>query len=307
MLHGVPGSGKTSVIHGLAGALNLDIYVISLAKRGLDDTVLNELICDLPARCIALMEDIDAAFTHSVSRDPKSDKTTTVDSGGESSGHAGVTLSGLLGAIDGVAAQEGRLLFATTNKYKVLDPALCRPGRMDIHVEFGLASQYQAEQLFVRFYPATDDESAEKKRAAEAALVELPLNDNEKTPLLANGSSAVAKPLYVKKIATKITSAARLAYAQEFASKIPQHELSMSAIQGHLLNYKTRPVEAVATTEAFVEAERERARKRTGVEQEKPEPSEASAAVVEVPEEKGKVEEEKPKAADVEPANGVAS
>ena len=40
---------------------------------------------------------------------------------------------------DGVSAQEGRLLFATTNQYSALDPALTRPGRMDLHVEFVLA------------------------------------------------------------------------------------------------------------------------------------------------------------------------
>ncbi|TFY81953.1 hypothetical protein EWM64_g2052 [Hericium alpestre] len=64
LLHGAPGSGKTSIIHSLAGELGLNIYIISLSKTGLDDTALNNLICELPEQCIALMEDIDAAFTH---------------------------------------------------------------------------------------------------------------------------------------------------------------------------------------------------------------------------------------------------
>lgn len=110
LLHGAPGSGKTSLIHAVAGALGLDIYVISLSRKGLDDASLNELICDLPARSIALMEDIDAAFTHGVSRDGV-DGVDESDGGSaptmESSSGTGVTLSGLLGAIDGVAAQEG--------------------------------------------------------------------------------------------------------------------------------------------------------------------------------------------------------
>ena len=63
-LHGVPGSGKTSLIHSIAGELGLDIYAGSLAKRGLDDSSLNELICALPLRRTALMEDIDATFHH---------------------------------------------------------------------------------------------------------------------------------------------------------------------------------------------------------------------------------------------------
>ncbi|KAJ7934868.1 hypothetical protein B0H13DRAFT_1591288 [Mycena leptocephala] len=51
-----------------------------------------------------------------------------------------LSMSELLNALDGVGAQEGRILFATTNKYSALDPALCRPGRMDLHIEFKLAS-----------------------------------------------------------------------------------------------------------------------------------------------------------------------
>jgi len=68
-----------------------------------------------------------------------------------------ITLSGLLNAIDGIGAHDGRILYATTNKYSALDPALCRPGRMDLHIEFKLASRYQAQELFRCFYMPGDD------------------------------------------------------------------------------------------------------------------------------------------------------
>ena len=48
--YGAPGSGKTSIIHSLAGELGLDVYIVSLARTGLDDTRLNELISDLPGK-----------------------------------------------------------------------------------------------------------------------------------------------------------------------------------------------------------------------------------------------------------------
>ena len=51
-------------------------------------------------------------------------------SGGASST---ITFSGLLNAIDGVAAQEGRLLCLTTNRVDRLDPALIRPGASAIY------------------------------------------------------------------------------------------------------------------------------------------------------------------------------
>lgn len=37
LLYGVPGSGKTSLIHAIAGELSLDIYVVSLSAKGYAD------------------------------------------------------------------------------------------------------------------------------------------------------------------------------------------------------------------------------------------------------------------------------
>lgn len=70
--------------------MKLDIYVISLSKRGLDDSQLNELICDLPARSIALMEDIDAAFTRGISRGDESGSASSSSASQDAS--TGITL-----------------------------------------------------------------------------------------------------------------------------------------------------------------------------------------------------------------------
>jgi chaperone BCS1 len=64
----------------------------------------------------------------------------------------GISLSGLLNAIDGVASHEGRVLIMTTNKPEKLDEALIRPGRVDLQVAFTNATQEQARELFVRMY-----------------------------------------------------------------------------------------------------------------------------------------------------------
>lgn len=39
-----------------------------------------------------------------------------------------VALHRFIDTSDGIAAQEGKILFMTTNKIEVLDPALTRPG-----------------------------------------------------------------------------------------------------------------------------------------------------------------------------------
>ena len=64
----------------------------------------------------------------------------------------GISLSGLLNAIDGVASHEGRVLIMTTNKPETLDEALVRPGRIDLQVSFTNATPQQARELFVRMY-----------------------------------------------------------------------------------------------------------------------------------------------------------
>ncbi|TFY65257.1 hypothetical protein EVJ58_g2087 [Rhodofomes roseus] len=190
LLYGVPGSGKSSLIHAIAGELMLDIYVVSLSSSWINDSTLTTLMGRVPARCIVLLEDLDAAFTRSTSRDdastgnPEGEKSTTTEpethTRHSSRRHKEqlsdintLSLSGLLNALDGVAASEGRILFATTNHLERLDPALSRPGRMDVWVEFKNASKWQAELLFRNFFPSTDEDDVVIE--GELEDIELPM------------------------------------------------------------------------------------------------------------------------------------
>lgn len=112
----------------------------------------------MPERSIVLLEDIDAAF---------SKRVQTSEDGYQSA----VTFSGLLNTLDGVASADSRIIFMTTNHLGRLDPALVRPGRVDLVSYLGDASPYQARELFARFYGgATDDET--DVLAARAAEIE---------------------------------------------------------------------------------------------------------------------------------------
>lgn len=63
-----------------------------------------------------------------------------------------VTFSGFLNALDGVASGEERIVFMTTNHLERLDPALIRPGRVDVTQLVDDASPIQAKTLFTQFY-----------------------------------------------------------------------------------------------------------------------------------------------------------
>jgi mitochondrial chaperone BCS1 len=140
LLYGEPGAGKSSLVKAIAGELKLDIYVINLGSSYIDDQKLVELLLCAPSKSVFLFEDIDAAFQGRV-KDEDSDTS--------------LTFSGLLNALDGVAAKEGGIFFMTTNHIEQLDPALIRPGRVDVKVGFEKATCAQVEELFARFYPST--------------------------------------------------------------------------------------------------------------------------------------------------------
>lgn len=151
LLHGPPGCGKSSFIQALAGELSLNICLLSLSERGLTDDRLNHLLTVAPERSIVLLEDVDACFASRTQKDERS-----------SPGYGNsISFSGLLNALDGVAASEGRILFMTTNYIERLDPALIRPGRVDVKVGLSHAEKGQIVNLFKNFYPESDTQTAE--------------------------------------------------------------------------------------------------------------------------------------------------
>ena len=68
-----------------------------------------------------------------------------------------MTFSGFLNALDGVASGEERIIFMTTNHPERLDPALIRPGRVDLSVLLDDATPEQARRLFLQFYGGSEE------------------------------------------------------------------------------------------------------------------------------------------------------
>jgi hypothetical protein len=61
-----------------------------------------------------------------------------------------------------VSAGEERVVFMTTNHITKLDPALVRPGRVDVMEEIGNADAGQMKRMFQKFYPPREVRGAEE-------------------------------------------------------------------------------------------------------------------------------------------------
>ena len=223
LFHGPPGTGKSSLAWAIAGVFGLDIYCISLVDPTLTEENLSGMFTSLPRRCVVLLEDIDSAGLSNRQEEAKVAQAATADTStneaakigaeitkaldtvkknSEKSGEKkGITLSGLLNAIDGVASHEGRVLVMTTNFPDNLDDALIRPGRIDMKVEFTLATKSQIFELFTKMYSPEITISDEAAAAGPANPFKLepapkkvtPVNGTTTNPL--NGSMGHANPL----------------------------------------------------------------------------------------------------------------
>lgn len=142
LLSGPPGSGKSSTICGVASHFNMDLGIASLSSSRYGDDDLMSMMADVPKNTMLMIEDVDCSFNQRAKTDDDESK---------------ISFSGLLNALDGAAAGEGRILWMTTNFPERLDPALIRPGRADLHYEIGQPDSSQVCRMFNRFYPQASD------------------------------------------------------------------------------------------------------------------------------------------------------
>lgn len=196
LLYGVPGSGKSSLCHVLASETDRPIYVLNLSASSMDDETFNERMSEIPGGALVLIEDVDAAFV---------DREANPENQKKGKKGTGISFSTLLNALDGIGAVEGRLLCLTTNHIEKLDPALIRPGRIDLRFEFKNANQEQAKELFLRWYLPRGD-----------SIIEI---DKEKIQIPHQQECSTVQRL-----------------AQSFSKKVASHTISVAALQGFLLS-----------------------------------------------------------------------
>lgn len=133
LLYGPPGTGKTSFARALATHFNLDTYYVPLRDLE-EDSSLIQAIADVPARSVLLLEDIDTVQPKADGEDKK-----------------GISIGGLLNALDGVVTPHGLITIMTTNHIDELDDRLIREGRADIREEFTYVDWRQLVEMVKQF------------------------------------------------------------------------------------------------------------------------------------------------------------
>lgn len=137
LLHGPPGTGKSTLVRAMAMHFDLPVFTIDLSTH--DNNSFSRAWQEVAqsAPCIALIEDVDTVFNGRIN---VSATNRNRDS---------LTFDCLLNCISGVSNSEGVFLVVTTNHPETLDPALgvvkdgvsSRPGRIDRVIKLGFMEE----------------------------------------------------------------------------------------------------------------------------------------------------------------------
>lgn len=141
LFYGPPGTGKTSLTAGLSHHFNANIYILKL--EGMTDANLFLAAKNVEPNSFIIVEDID-----DIKASNKRQEADTKDKNQKN----GVTLSGLLNVFDGLLSPVGAIFILTTNHKENLDPALIRPGRIDLQLCITHANNEQKKALYNRFF-----------------------------------------------------------------------------------------------------------------------------------------------------------
>ncbi|KAI5319647.1 PREDICTED: AAA-ATPase [Prunus dulcis] len=139
LLYGPPGTGKSSLIAAMANHLKFDVYELEL--DGIySDSQLKSVLLSTANRSILVIEDIDFSAVNARKRKCR------------------ITVSGLLNFMDGLWSSCGdeRIIVFTTNHKDRLEPALLRPGRMDVHIHMSYCTPYAFKVLASNYLGVQD-------------------------------------------------------------------------------------------------------------------------------------------------------
>ncbi len=151
VLHGQPGSGKSSIIRSLASDYGMN--VCNLPLTGFSDKGFNDAIVSAPDNSIIVVEDFDSCSAVLKRKGVSGDLTKDVLEGAAEKGDFSfLTLSGILNTLDGVASLDNKIIIFTTNCLSKIDSALLRSGRVDSIIELPKISGKTVKKHLEKLY-----------------------------------------------------------------------------------------------------------------------------------------------------------
>lgn len=148
LLHGKPGGGKTSLIKAVASEFEMNICSMNINSVH-SDGVLERAFSSVPSNSVIIIEDFDSS---SATANRKTEQTP--DQTPSSMG--GLSMTGILNSLDGIAPLDNCIIFLTTNHIENIDEAIYREGRVDHLLEVNEVSGDSVREYSSVVFPETD-------------------------------------------------------------------------------------------------------------------------------------------------------
>ena len=163
LLYGPPGTGKTLLVRALATETNANFVQVSGAEIfsqwvGESEEAIRQvfILARQLAPAIVFIDQLDAIA-------PNRRQS-------EDSGTASRVVTQLLAELDGVRPFSGVVVVAATNRVDLVDPSVLRPGRLGMHVRFGLPDEADRRAILEVLVRGAPFASQAARRSIIAAL-----------------------------------------------------------------------------------------------------------------------------------------
>lgn len=185
IIHGLPGTGKTTVIKCLCNYLQRDAIIIDLrtvktksafASIFVNHSIKNNIFVFEEFDCVqgifdrkevdrtVELHDLNNAYRTMLSTlstsDPSSkeaiEKELLAIKTKISNIENALTVDTMLTVLDGMIEHRNRVIIASTNHIDKIDPALIREGRFDMKIKLGLFSNNETHELLRKYYSDDD-------------------------------------------------------------------------------------------------------------------------------------------------------
>lgn len=176
LFYGEPGTGKTSCIKAIAKYLDKHLIIVPMnqikTKKRLEELFFSKKFGIPSDKRIYVFEEIDCNGWENIIKDRRFIKDTesehkeniveqissTIiietdkDKKDKKDNDDKITLGAILEVIDGIVECPGRVIIMTTNHKDHLDPALLRPGRIDMEIQFKKLRHSHIAEIFKKWY-----------------------------------------------------------------------------------------------------------------------------------------------------------